>query len=84
MLFRSLVERHRAVMTQSGERKRRRAEQAKAALWREIGEGLLDAFRASKSIAAKLGKVEAEVAAGKESSLAAARRLLDAFLKRKG
>jgi LAO/AO transport system kinase len=79
----ALVERHRAVMTQSGERKHRRAGQARAALWREIGEGLLDAFRASKGIAAKLGEIEAEVAAGKESSLAAARRLLDAFLKRK-
>jgi LAO/AO transport system kinase len=79
----ALVERHRAVMTESGERQRRRADQARAALWREIGEGLLEAFRASKSIAGELGKTEAQVAAGKETSLAAARRLLDAFLKRK-
>ncbi|HTZ76392.1 MAG TPA: methylmalonyl Co-A mutase-associated GTPase MeaB [Stellaceae bacterium] len=79
----ALVEKHRAVMAKSGELKRRRADQARAALWREIGEGLLDAFRASRSIAAKLGEIEAEVAAGKESSLAAARRLLDLFLKRK-
>jgi len=37
-----LVERHRAAVTVSGERERRRASQARAALWREVGEGQRD------------------------------------------
>jgi LAO/AO transport system kinase len=77
----ALVERHRAAMTANGERQTRRASQAKAALWREVGEGLLEAFKADRAIAPKLAEIEARVAAGEETALAAARRLLDAFLK---
>ena len=77
----ALVERHRAAMTASGERQLRRASQAKAALWREVGEGLLEAFKADRVIAPGLAEIEARVAAGEETALAAARRLLDAFLK---
>src|SRR5689334_19724973 len=71
-----LVERHRAVMTASGERARRRAGQARAALWREVGEGLIEAFRSDRRIAPELAKVEARVAAGEETALSAARHLL--------
>jgi LAO/AO transport system kinase len=77
----SLVERHRAAMTASGERARRRASQARAALWREVGEGLIEAFKADKKIAPELAKVEARVAAGEEGALSAARHLLGAFLR---
>jgi len=75
----ALVQRHRAAMTASGERHRRRSSQARAALWREIGEGLLDAFKADQTISQALSEIEAEVAAGKEAPLAAARRLLQTF-----
>ena len=78
-----LVERHRAAMTAAGEGAQRRASQARAALWREVGEGLIEAFRADRKIAPELTKVEARVAAGKESALSAARHLLGAFLKSK-
>ena len=78
-----LVERHRSAMTASGERHRRRASQARAALWREVGEGLIEAFRADRKIATELAKVEARVVAGEESALSAARHLLGAFLKPK-
>jgi LAO/AO transport system kinase len=77
----ALVERHRAAMTAAGERERRRASQARAALWREVGEGLIEAFKADKRIAPELATVEARVAAGEESALSAARHLLGAFLK---
>jgi LAO/AO transport system kinase len=77
----TLVERHQAAMTASGERRSRRASQAKAALWREVGEGLLEAFKADRTIAPELAKIEARVAAGEETALAAARHLLNAFLK---
>ena len=76
-----LVERHRAAMTASGERARRRAGQARAALWREVGEGLMEAFKADRKIAPELAGIEARVAAGEETALSAARHLLGAFLK---
>jgi LAO/AO transport system kinase len=79
----ALVERHRAAMTASGERRRRRASQARAALWREVGEGLIEAFKADRAIAPKLAEIEARVAASEETALAAARHLLGAFLKAK-
>jgi LAO/AO transport system kinase len=78
-----LVERHRAAMTRSGERGRRRASQARAALWREVGEGLMEAFKADRKIAPELVKVGARVAAGEESALSAGRHLLGVFLKSK-
>lgn len=77
------VARHRAAMTRSGERAQRRASQARAALWREVGEGLIEAFKADRKIAPELATVEARVAAGEESALSAARHLLGAFLKPK-
>ncbi|HLJ21208.1 MAG TPA: methylmalonyl Co-A mutase-associated GTPase MeaB [Stellaceae bacterium] len=76
-----LVERHRAAMTASGERAQRRSSQARAALWREVGEGLIEAFKADRKIAPELAKVEARVAAGEETALSAARGLLGAFLR---
>ena len=76
-----LVERHRAAMTASGERERRRASQARAALWREVGEGLMEAFKADRKIAPELARIEARVAAGEETALSAARHLLGVFLK---
>jgi LAO/AO transport system kinase len=76
-----LVERHRAAMTASGERERRRASQARAALWREVGEGLMEAFKADRKIARELARIEARVAEGEETALSAARYLLGAFLR---
>jgi hypothetical protein len=49
-------------------------------LWAEIGDGLLERFRAAPAVNARLTKVEREVAAGKRSPAAAARDLLAAFL----
>ncbi len=77
----TMVERHRAQMAASGERARRRAEQARAALWREVGEALLETFKADQAIARRLAETEARVAAGRDSPIAAARRLLEDFLE---
>ena len=74
------VARFRAALEASGAWARRRAEQARVALWAEIGDGLLDRFRAAPAINARLAKIEREVAAGKRTPAAAARRLLAAFL----
>src|SRR6478672_11807543 len=48
------VIRFRATLETSGEWQRRRAGQARAALWREIGDGLLERFRAAPEVAARL------------------------------
>lgn len=58
---------------------RRRAEQARAALWSEIGDSLLDHFRAAPAVARRLAAVEAEVMAGARTPTAAARALLAGF-----
>jgi LAO/AO transport system kinase len=72
--------RFRAALEASGAWGRRRAQQAQAALWAEIGDGLLERFRAAPAVSARLAKVERAVAAGKRSPAAAARDLLAAFL----
>jgi LAO/AO transport system kinase len=74
------VARFRAALEARGAWARRRAEQACAALWAEIGDSLLDRFRAMPTINARLAKIEREVAAGKRTPAAAARVLLAAFL----
>lgn len=70
------VERFRALHQQTGAWARRRAEQARSALWAEIGANLLDRFRAAPSVAARLAALEAEVMAGARTPAAAARTLL--------
>ena len=74
------VERFRAALEASGAWPRRRREQARAALWSEIGDSLLEHFRAAPSVARRLAAVEQEVMAGSRTSTAAARALLAAFL----
>ena len=69
----------RAALEQSGAWSRRRAEQARAALWSEIGDSLLDHFRAAPAVARRLAAVEAEVATGARTPTAAARALLAGF-----
>jgi len=70
----------RAALEQSGAWSRRRAEQARAALWSEIGDSLLERFRAAPTVSQRLAAVEQEVMAGTRTSTAAARDLLAAFL----
>src|SRR5712675_2431093 len=67
--------RFRAALAASGAWARRRAGQARAALWAEIGDGLLERFRAAPGIAARLAKLEREVAAGQRTPASAARLL---------
>ena len=74
------VARFRAALEASGAWERRRAEQGRAALWQEIGDGLLERFRAAPAIAARLAEIEREVTAGIRTPAAAARLLLAAFL----
>lgn len=75
------VARFRGTLETGGLWQGRRAAQAKAALWMELGDGLLERFRAAPAIAGRLGEVEREVAAGERTVAAAARELLERFLR---
>src|SRR5215469_8667070 len=70
------VERFRATLERTGTWPQRRAEQARAALWAEIGDSLLDRFRTAPAVAEQLASLEAEVVAGARTPSAAARSLL--------
>jgi LAO/AO transport system kinase len=73
------VEEFRAVLEASGGWSRRRREQARTALWAEIGDCLLDRFRGAPAIAHRLAAVEREVIAGTRLPAAAARTLVAEF-----
>jgi LAO/AO transport system kinase len=74
------VERFRGALEKTGAWSRRRAEQARSALWSEIGDTLLDRFRTAPAVAKRLAAAETEVMAGARSPSAAARDMLAAFL----
>jgi LAO/AO transport system kinase len=73
------VDRFRAALEHTGAWSRRRAEQARAALWSEIGDTLLDQFCAAPGVAGRLAAAEEEVTAGTRTPTAAARELLTLF-----
>jgi LAO/AO transport system kinase len=74
------VERFHAVLRRTGAWSHRRAEQARAALWAEIGATLVENFRTAPTVARHLSTIEHEVMAGRRTPRAAARTLLTAFL----
>lgn len=74
------VARFCAALEASGAWARQRAEQARAALWSEIGDSLIARFRAAPAVAARLARLEDEVMAGAHTPGAAAHDLLSAFL----
>jgi LAO/AO transport system kinase len=73
------VGRHRAATAASGERERRRAEQARAALWAELGETLLESFRDEPGMARRIAAAERRVMTGATIPGVAARQLLAEF-----
>ena len=72
----------RSALGKSGELDSRRAAQAQAWLWREVGESLTAALKADPEVAAQLPELEGAVVAGRMAPSAAARRLLATFLGR--
>ena len=74
------VARFRGVLEASGDWSRRRAEQARAALWSEIGEALHETFRAAPRVAARFAEVEHEVMSGARTPAEGARELLRLFI----
>jgi LAO/AO transport system kinase len=74
------VERFRQVTDGSGLLAARRAAQAKAWMWSEIGENLTERFRSHPRIAGLLAEMEGRVAGGGITPTQAAQTLLNAFL----
>ena len=74
------VARFRAALKASGAWEKRRAEQRRAALWQEIGDGLVERFQAAPAIAGQIAEIERDVAIGVRTPAAAARLLLATFL----
>jgi len=74
------IDHFRAALDHTGEWLRRRAEQARLALWSEIGDSLLERFRAVPEVARCLPEVEKEVLTGSRTPTSAARLLLASFL----
>lgn len=75
------VGRFRTALQATGAWHRHRAEQARAALWAEIGDALTERFRAAPVIARLLAETEREVTAGTCTPAAGARGLLAAILE---
>lgn len=73
------VERHRAVMTASGELEAKRRRQALAWMWTMIDTGLRQYFRRHPAVQAELGALTHAVGAGQTTPGAAAHRLLDSI-----
>jgi GTPase len=63
----------------SGVLAQRRAEQARAWMWSEVSDTLLDRFRAAPDVQRELPGLEAAVVSGEVSASTAAARLLDVF-----
>ncbi len=70
---------YREIMETHGEIAVRRADQARAWMWSEIGEALALRFRADRRVTAHLNAIEQQVKAGQVPPTTAAQRLLDLF-----
>jgi GTPase len=77
----STVEEFRSTLDATGELDRRRAEQAREWMWSEVSESLMDALRNDERVSDLADRLEAAVTAGELPPAAAARQILDAFLR---
>lgn len=78
-IWEQIVE-HRDKLTATGERAERRQRQQIGWMWSLIGDRLLDEFRDSPKVAARLAQMEASVLAGEVPPAVAADQLLATFL----
>jgi LAO/AO transport system kinase len=68
-----------AIVVASGEAEAARADQALAWMWSEVQDTLVDSLRRDPGVAELMGPLQADVAAGRITPAAAARRLLDSL-----
>ena len=77
-----IIERYRKTMSANGELEKSRAAQAKAWLWNETAETLLDTLKGSSFVQNQISELEVAVAQGKTSPWVAAHRLVTKFLQK--
>jgi len=77
-----IVERYRKTMSTNGEFEKSRAAQAKAWLWSETAETLLDTLKGSPIVHEQITELEEAVTIGKTSPWVAAHRLVKTFLQK--
>jgi len=75
----AIIAEHQQSLIAVGDLATRRAEQARAWLWSEINESLIERLRANAAAAAVIAEVEAAVMAGTLPASVAAARVLDSF-----
>ncbi len=78
----SLIETFRARLTRSGELAKARAAQARAWLWNELSESLLDLMRQDDALNRRIAALEQAVTTGQAAPRVAASRLVDEFWHR--
>ncbi|MCW8860804.1 MAG: methylmalonyl Co-A mutase-associated GTPase MeaB [Rhodospirillales bacterium] len=74
------IERYREIMAKSGGIGRRRAEQAKAWMWNEVSDTLMNRLRTDPKVRRRVGELEEKVASGVQTPGKAAQELLTLFL----
>jgi LAO/AO transport system kinase len=72
--------RHRAALDATGEKAARRAAQAEAALWADLGDALVEALQRRPAIAHRIPGIEARVREGRMTPTTGARLLLELFM----
>ena len=77
-----IIERYKKTMSANGELEKSRAAQAKAWLWSETAETLLDTLKGSPFVHEQIAELEEAVARGKTSHWVAAHRLVKGFLQK--
>lgn len=74
--------RYRETLAASGQFELRRAEQARAWMWSEVNESLIQVLKSDPDVRRRIPVLEAAASEGRISPASAARQLLDVFLKR--
>ena len=77
-----IVERYRTMLSDAGELEQKRGDQAKAWMWSEVTDALVDELKDDPDVKAQVSQLEDEVTNGKMSPTVAAQELITAFLKR--
>ncbi len=77
-----IVERYRTTLSDAGEIEQKRADQARAWMWSEVTDALVDELKDDPDVKAQVSQLEEEVTNGKTLPTVAAQELITAFLKR--
>jgi LAO/AO transport system kinase len=77
-----IVQNYRDVLDDAGALDTRRADQAKAWMWSEVTNELVDSLKTDPDVRSRVGQLESDVTEGKLSPTIAAQDLIDTFLKR--